>query len=79
MRLTGSVSGLTIDEAKEIFVQAKFDFPVIHKDRIYEEWAAYMQNSGFIAYQESRIQLTTLGADLMHFLIDQRLVFDRIG
>lgn len=77
--LAGSSNGISLDDAKAQFSHAKALHPQLHTNRTYEEWVAFLETSYFVFYQDSRLQLSTLGADFMKFLIDKKLAYTRNG
>lgn len=77
--MTGSSNGISIEDAKSHFSNAKALHPQLHTSRSYEEWAAFLETYHFVFYQDSRLHLSTLGADFMKFLIDKRLAYTRSG
>lgn len=77
--MAGSSNGISIEDAKAQYSHAKALHPQFHMNRSYEQWIAFLETCYFVFYQDSRLQLSTLGADFMKFLIDKRLAYTRAG
>lgn len=79
VQLAGTPQGSTITRAESIFKQAQELCPEIHSDRDLDTWLKYLLSNNLITIENSKIDITQVGADFLKFLVDARLAYPRKG
>jgi hypothetical protein len=79
IKISGTKSGVTKQEANAIFEEAQKTYPDLHGGRNFDEWFSFPINSNLVAFNEDRIDITSYGKDFLKHLVDTRQAHQRYG
>ncbi len=79
VQLSSTHNGVSKQHAIEIFEQAKAAFPELHKEKMFDDWIAYLYSNNLITYAGNNIDITQYGTDFLKYLVDSRMAYNRYG
>ena len=70
---------LKIDTARQMYEEAKANYPDWYKEFEFETWVNFPINSGLLREEASVLRITPLGQDFMHYLVSNSMTNPKPG